>query len=272
MDYYELQNATPAQKKRLLEESSRYVREGTPWQRLAGLLMHCGVNRAETVPLALQLFEDNTLPQEIRSDAFKVALYCAPKSEAESHAVQALAGESRDISRTALAFLALGQEAVLSLSGGISIGRYRDPFFSSAELSLEPGATEATGPIVPTPPPALLAAQLIPYLANGDAAAAQAGYLLTLLDDPQGLPALMHYCERYAGNTAYRKLLVRAIAHADQPEHVAVLRRIYAEIKQQTDPDEAIKEFYWSIRPMTGPEVLELRKQIRDENRGSTLR
>ena len=114
---------------------------------------------------------------------------------------------------------------------------------------------------------------MLPLLKGSDSAvAAQAGYLLTLLDEPQGLPVLIHYYEQRPGDERYRRLVYRAIAHLDAAEHVPLLKRIYAEIQRDPDPEASIKEFYWTVRGMTGPEALALRKQIRDEQGAATLR
>jgi hypothetical protein len=43
---------------------------------------------------------------------------------------------------------------------------------------------------------------------------------------------------------------------------------VLEEIYRTYQPDEdayRIREFYWTIRSMTGPSVLQLRKRIRDE-------
>jgi hypothetical protein len=45
-----------------------------------------------------------------------------------------------------------------------------------------------------------------------------------------------------------------------------VLRGIYSKLD-----DYEISEFYWTIRIMSGPEILKFRKQIRDE-KGAQLR
>ena len=46
----------------------------------------------------------------------------------------------------------------------------------------------------------------------------------------------------------------------DDSSQIPVLRRIYAGLGQYE-----VSEFYWTIRIMTGPEMLKFRKQIRDE-------
>ena len=54
--------------------------------------------------------------------------------------------------------------------------------------------------------------------------------------------------------------MVRAVAVSDDPKYIPVLREIYGKLERY----EAL-EFYWTIRIMTGPEILRFRKQVRDE-------
>ncbi len=48
-----------------------------------------------------------------------------------------------------------------------------------------------------------------------------------------------------------------------------LLREIYAKVREDR---LNLREFYWTIRVMSGPEILKLRKEIRDEHGMSSLR
>jgi hypothetical protein len=63
------------------------------------------------------------------------------------------------------------------------------------------------------------------------------------------------------------RLVYRAIAALNDSSRVSVLVTIYGRL----DPWEA-SEFYWTIRIMSGRDVLRLRKKIRDEVGMSNLR
>ena len=90
---------------------------------------------------------------------------------------------------------------------------------------------------------------------------AQAGYLLALLGQPRGLdPLLRQLRSADKDKRRWQWLAYRAIAALDDSSRLAVLREIYATLEQGEKSD-----FYWTIRIMTGPEMLEFRKQIRDE-------
>ena len=46
----------------------------------------------------------------------------------------------------------------------------------------------------------------------------------------------------------------------DDPRHIPVLREIYGKLQEYE-----MSEFYWTIRIMSGPEIVKFRKQVRDE-------
>jgi hypothetical protein len=123
LEFYQLEQATPGQRKRLLADCGRIARDGTPWQRLAALAIHSGVDREGAVPLAIEVSEQDSLPEELRGDAFKVSLYCDATPQAAERAAASLASQTPAILHSALAYLTLGEGAISSLAGGISIGR-----------------------------------------------------------------------------------------------------------------------------------------------------
>ena len=45
----------------------------------------------------------------------------------------------------------------------------------------------------------------------------------------------------------------------DDPKYIPVLRDIYAKLERYE-----VREFYWTIRIMSGEEILKFRKQVRD--------
>jgi hypothetical protein len=56
----------------------------------------------------------------------------------------------------------------------------------------------------------------------------------------------------------------RAIARLDDGSQIDVLQEIYAKLNTDSHRHQ-VSEFYWTIRSMTDPEILSLRKQIRQE-------
>jgi hypothetical protein len=92
--------------------------------------------------------------------------------------------------------------------------------------------------------------------------AAHAGYLLCLLGKNDGLPPLITYWKSHARNSSTTRLLYRAISALDDDGQTPVLAQIYAGFAKEP---YMVREFYWTIRVMHGPQILKLRKKIRDE-------
>jgi hypothetical protein len=90
---------------------------------------------------------------------------------------------------------------------------------------------------------------------------------MSLLGDPSGMEPLLQYWRRHGDTSSeWHKLVYRAIAVTDDPKYIPVLRDIYGKLDQGE-----MSEFYWTIRIMSGPEILKFRKQIRDEVGASQL-
>ena len=70
----------------------------------------------------------------------------------------------------------------------------------------------------------------------------------------------MEYWRQRPDDDGRMKLVYRAIAVLDDPNYLPVLREIYTNLEQYY-----VQEFYWTIRIMSGPEILGFRKQIREE-------
>jgi hypothetical protein len=129
------------------------------------------------------------------------------------------------------------------------------------------GTTASSGQTIePEPPPGLAAEPLLALIESADGqVAAQAGYLLALLARPEGLPPLVAWWRtKAASSPAAMRLVYRAISRLDDASQVPVLREIYSRLNTDQNRDR-LPEFYWTIRGMTGPEILTLRKTIRDE-------
>ena len=123
-------------------------------------------------------------------------------------------------------------------------------------------AIRSGAPIVPKPPDGLQVSQILPLLDDSDpAVAAEAGYLLALMGESRGLEPLLRYAQQQGkSDSPLQRLAYRAIAALDDSNQIPLLKKIYAGLSQYE-----VSEFYWTIRIMTGPEILKFRKQIRDE-------
>jgi len=82
-----------------------------------------------------------------------------------------------------------------------------------------------------------------------------------LLGEPDGMePLLKYWRENRKSSSDWDKLVYRAIAVLDDPKYIPVLREIYAQFDKSDK-----NEFYWTIRIMSGQEILKFRKQVREE-------
>ena len=71
---------------------------------------------------------------------------------------------------------------------------------------------------------------------------------------------IQYWREHQATDKAWQRLVYRAIAALNDDEQTPVLEDIYHSHERYE-----MRELYWTIRGMTGPKALELRKQMRKE-------
>jgi hypothetical protein len=81
------------------------------------------------------------------------------------------------------------------------------------------------------------------------------------LGEPAGLTPLVKQW-RADESSLWTPLVYHAIASLDDASQAAVLVEIYEGSEHNA---LNVRDFYWTIRSMTGPKLLELRKRIRDE-------
>jgi hypothetical protein len=115
------------------------------------------------------------------------------------------------------------------------------------------------------PPEGLTLEKIRPLLKDPDPeSAALAGYLLATLGDPSGLDLLLRYWREHAhADEDWIRLVYRAVAALGDDGRVSLLEKIYGGFRQ--DEHYQLREFYWTIRAIDGPNALKLRKQIRKE-------
>ena len=82
-----------------------------------------------------------------------------------------------------------------------------------------------------------------------------------MLGEHDGLKPLLTYWNRTKADAARDRLVYRAIAVSDDAAYIGQLRTIYARLGDDDDKGE----FYWTIRIMSGDEILAFREQIRKE-------
>jgi hypothetical protein len=226
--------------------------------RLVAISFLTSTAPAEAAEVAQGLLTDDSVDPALRTDAFQILLIAQPENDRMATVLEALRQQAPDKTKVALAYLALGNSALSRLRGsGFQVDRLGDLLGSMT-------SSRDGQPIIPDPPRRLPLEDVQPLVNNADPEiSAFAGYLAALFGDQEGLPALLGYWQSLPEPDAeWDRLVYRAIAALDDPEHIPVLKEIYA---RREDSSLNLSEFYWTIRIMSGPEILGFRKQLRDE-------
>jgi hypothetical protein len=192
----------------------------------------------------------------LRRDAFQVLLAVQPSQRQRARlAIEALRSPDLQRRKLALACLTDNQQ---------QLAVFRDKIFSYVDIGTTSGWTDGT-PIIPEPPAGLEVAHVRPLRDDPDPlVAAQAGYLLALLGQRDGLDPLLSYWRSRDRNDPVRRLVYRAIAVLDDSSRLADLNEIADSLV-----DYELREFYWTVRIMSGPEILQFRKKLREDPRMS---
>jgi len=256
---WQLAQAPARDRKAAIAQAKERAKSERHWERMVALALLLSLEPASAAEIAQPLVDDPALPPEARADLLQVALLGVSRKEAVLLAARHLSTADPQIRTRALALLIGDQHSVRALRDG--------EFSLNSETDWGESVTAVSAqPIVPLPPPGLTPEPLVELLSSDDPkAAAQAGYLLALFGRDEGLPQLLGYWRaKAAGDRAWMRLVYRAIARLNEGSQVPTLREIYSRLS--TDQHRHyLPEFYWTIRIMTGPDILALRKTIRDE-------
>jgi HEAT repeat protein len=258
---YQISEATPKRKKVTIEAATVKSKSGTDWQRLIALALLVPLDAGVAIEQAKAVMDDAQADPTFRADALQIMFLTMPPADARRLAVAQLEQQIPALRTRGLQFLALGRDDLPSLQDGHFDIQQSSAYVTSS--SVTKGVS-----ITPEPPAGVTAEQLLPVLNAGNLEdAAYAGYMLALLDHPEGLPPLLQFWEQYhRDNRNLRRLVYRAISRIDDASHVGTLKEIFGlMMKDQYWGAHQMPEFYWTIRIMTGPEILELRKTIRTE-------
>jgi HEAT repeat protein len=254
--YYASSSSSPAARRALAAAAKPRAESGTEVQRLVALALLAHASRTDAAAIAARLAEDAKLSDAIRLDAFQIQLMTQPATESRKSALAAIKGKDNARKKLAMRFLVQGSSALRMLHTGFWV-------YFDLESVVYSSSSSGT-PIVPKPPEGLTAKDVRPLAKDPDAeTAATANYLLALLGDRDALEPLVRYWRQNGGSSSeFKKFVYRAIAVADDPKYIPVLRELYSKYDRS---DYELREFYWTIRIMTGSEILKFRKQIRDE-------
>ena len=232
------------------------IREGSEWQQRAAMAFLLSNEATAAVDAAQSIYENDALSPGLRRDAFRVVLSGSPPREAAERAAKALMSHDAIAALPSLTYLALGEDHVLKNDDGTFHMKVEADVIHLRQFSQE------SPPWIPTK---LKAADIRPFLQHEFVdVRAQAASVLAMLGDTSQIELIVQRWRRADQNNsaAWRKLVYYAIADADDAKYFPILDEIYQAISQQSND---LREFYWTIRSMHGPDVLQLRKRIRDD-------
>jgi hypothetical protein len=232
------------------------------------LTLLLSVSPEDAAGAARSTINDPKASSALRRDAFHVLLISGDSDPARDQVIEALRGREPTFQKPALSYLT---------ADSASLARLRDALYlqtespALAELAAVLSGRDSLAEPSPTLPKAITPDMLRPLLKAADPElAALAGHALALLGGPEGLEALLgHWRRRAAKDQAWDKRVYQAVAHVGDDSKVSALEQIYAGARSAgassyTDAS-VIKDLYWSIRGMDGPNARRLRQRIRNE-------
>lgn len=260
--YYDAENLPARQKKAAIDDALARATSGPELQRTAALVLLADVSADDAARAAEQVLDDSSATEWLRIDALQVLLLTLEEKKAHAVAVQHVADAA--LRKVAVPFLALGGNELTTIRGSIYV---------SSDHMMNVFISQGTGQqIKVTPPKGLPIEVLEKTLADPDPKlAAMAGYLLAISGgDRAGYKKLEAYWRGSAfDDDDWRKMMYRAITALNEDALTPVLDEIYRGMDRQ---DFEMREFYWTIRGMSGANILALRKRIRDEVGMASLR
>jgi HEAT repeat protein/thiol-disulfide isomerase/thioredoxin len=238
------------------ESLKPFVTSKSIWQQRVALALLLLIDEEAASEIATALAADEQATPAARADAFCVVLLSGPKKTSNRAAIAALTNPDSPLRRPALAYLTLGDSGVQSLGhGDFELMRRGGHVFYAGDDQKQDLPKELT------------AEHLRPFLSSSDdEAVAQAAYLLAMLGEPTEMDRLIarwRKTRQSHNGEQWEKLVIEAIAASDEPRFVPVIEEIYRSMSG--DRTYEVRSLYWTIRSMHGPEILKLRKKIRDE-------
>ncbi len=264
--YWDTNSITPATKRRLFAAAEKQLESPAGLRHLMALtFMYENIPAEPEEELqrirtsARSLVDDSKLPEKLRSDALQIALLTLDSEEWHNQLLKLL--ETGQPGERLLALRSLTRD------GGLGQLAYTHTTLNIRDA--KPRSTPRGQQIQPEPPEGVTADMVRPLLSHSDAEVrALAGYILAVSGESNGLPPLIEYWRAHGkGDDEWNRFAYRAIAASDDSQYLPMLKQIYSTLETYH-----VNEFYWTIRIMTGPKILEFRKQIRNEKGADALR
>ena len=255
-NYYDIESVSADRRRAAADAAAERLAKGNEIQRVVALALLVSADATRAAAEARKIYDDPAAPDALRLDALHVLLTTLPQQEASALAVAVLSSPPPpDAARrtTALTYLAAGAGELGPLRGSLYLNYHARTIISSANRAEAPKA-----------PPGLTADLLRPLAADPDARVAGfASYLLCVLGEPGHTEPLLRYWRQHKKEYGpWRRMVFGAVTSLNDDALTPILEEVYATYDKE---DYDLREFYWTIRSMKGPAVLQLRKRIRDE-------
>ena len=259
---HQWQKASAVDRKFAVREAKAHAQAGPTPRRMLALALLATLDKGAAEELTSKVLADASADPRLRRTALQIQLAYLPSREGVQAALATLTNSDRNFRTLGLRFLIHGGERMSELE---DMELYL-PVSNTNPFRPVPPGTENRDKL-PMVPRGLTPELLLPLLKDADPkTAAQAGYLLALLEQPEGLPPLVAYWREHAKTDDDWQLLVaRAITALGEDEYGRILEEIYRSIPRERGNYSRAREFYWAIRSLDGPNALRLRKVIRQE-------
>jgi hypothetical protein len=206
---------------------------------------------------ARRLFQEENASPDLRRDALQILYFSQPAAKRPEIALEGLKHPVPQVRDFALFALAQAGEYMNYLRDGILyLQTDSDDGYSYNRYGSQ------TAPALPKD---FDAALVRPYLTGSDPKnAAYAGYVLAVSGDAEGLAPLERYWRgQELGDYYWQRRVYSAVAALGDDARTPLLEEIYQQMR--ASGAYYMRDFYWTIRVMDGPNVLKLRKRIRQE-------
>ena len=244
----------PKVTKRFADSLSKQLQQvNEPVARLIGLSVLGELDSQQVADLVGDAYANSELDDALRRDYARFAIAALPEPESLNLSLRML--EDDLLMPVGLAYVAEGYEGVSNTEiGSIEVPGAMD-IYSTGAL------------IVAKVSPRVDIADILPLVEHQDSAVvAMATFVLVVLGEDVDLAPLEREA-RKEGLGGYLSgatdLLVLAIAFRGHDQDVSILEEVYDAIRSGSQ--WTLRDLYWKIRIMSGPNVLKLRKRMREE-------
>lgn len=243
--------APPAEVK---ERFKTFLESGSDDIKIIMLGLLTVISSDEALAAARAAFADPAVAPAYRRDMAQIEILLAPHAEGTKRAVELLSDRDPAVRRLAL-------EKIGSDFSQFPFGLVRQTYFNVNQQQHYSSYRDVTFPRLPAK---LDLAALRRFLTDDQPdSVALAAFLLVAAEDPDGWEPLYRVYKAHPDDWNTIKLVYTAIAILGDDSKTPILEEIAGRIAK--DNTYIYRPFYWTIRVIDGPNVLNLRKRIRQD-------